>query len=410
MGYTRQAIKGFSWTAGIRIITRVFSLVKNVVIARILSPYQFGAFGIATLVLVFAEIVTETGINTFLIQNKEDTDKYISTSWLVSIIRGIIIFLVIITAAPFISSFFRNNDAAFLLILISFVPLLRGFINPSVIKFQKNLMFHKQFFYETSCFLVEALLSITLILITHKTEALVYGMLISTIFEIIISFLMVKPTPKLMFDLSIFRKVLGYGKWITVSTILNYFYQHGDDIVVGRILGSAPLGLYDMAYRISLVPLSDVSDVISNVTFPVYVRISNEKERLKKAFLKTLSGVILLTLPIGIVLFIFPREIISIVLGDKWISAAPALQVLGIFGFVRAISSFSQNIFLSIGKQNIFTLISLVGLTGLALTIVPFVATWGITGAALSALLGTSLTIPVIYYYIYKFLFKSEKK
>ena len=65
---------------------------KEFIIARILSPYQFGAFGIATLVLVFAEILTETGINTFLIQNKDNTDKYINTSWVVSIVRGIAIF------------------------------------------------------------------------------------------------------------------------------------------------------------------------------------------------------------------------------------------------------------------------------------------------------------------------------
>lgn len=404
MGYTKQAIKGFSWTAGIRIITRTLSLVKNVIIARIFSPYQFGAFGIATLVLVFAEIVTETGINTFLIQNKEDTDKYINTSWLVSIIRGTIIFLVIITASPFISSFFRNSDSMSLLILISFVPLLRGFINPSVIKFQKDLMFNKLFIYQTSCFLVEVFSSIILVLITHRVEALVYGMIVSTIFEIIISFMMIKPTPRLIFDLSVFKKIIGYGKWITASTIFNYFYQHGDDIVVGRILGSASLGLYDMAYRFSLVPLSDVADVVSNVTFPVYVKISADTKRLRRAFLKTLSGVILITFPIALIIFLFPKEIISLILGEKWLLAVPALKILGIFGFVRAISSFSQNIFLSLGKQNIFTLISLVGLGGLAVTIVPFVTIWGITGAAYSALFGTSLTIPVIFYFIYKFL------
>lgn len=404
MGYKKQAIKGFSWTAGIRIITRVLSLVKNVIIARIFSPYQFGAFGIATLVLVFAEIVTETGINTFLIQNKEDTDKYINTSWLVSIIRGTIIFFVIITASPFISSFFRNSDSTSLLIFISFVPLLRGFINPSVVKFQKDLMFNKLFIYQTSCFLIEVFSSIILVLITHRVEALVYGMIVSTIFEIIISFIMIKPTPRLIFDLSVFKKIIGYGKWITASTIFNYFYQHGDDIVVGRILGSASLGLYDMAYRFSLVPLSDVADVVSNVTFPVYVKISADTKRLRRAFLKTLSGVILITFPIALIIFLFPKEIISLVLGEKWLLAVPALKILGIFGFVRAISSFSQSIFLSLGKQNIFTLISLVGLGGLAVTIVPFVTVWGITGAAYSALFGTSLTIPVIFYFIYKFL------
>lgn len=404
MGYTGQAIRGFSFLAFLRIIIRALSLLKNVVIARVLSPFQFGAFGIATLVLVFAEIVTETGINTFLIQEKGETNKYIDTSWLVSIVRGLIISSFIIISAPWVASFFRNPDSKDLLILIGIVPLLRGFINPSIIKFQKELMFHKEFYYRTSCFLLETFVSIILVLITKKTESLIYGMILGTVFEVVLSFLIIKPTPKFIFNPPLFRKVTGYGKWITASTIFNYFYQHGDDIAVGRILGSAPLGLYDMVYRISLVPLTDVADVISKVTFPVYVRISEDRERLKKAFIKTLGLVIFLTFPIGFILFLFPKEIISVALGDKWLGAAPALKILGIFGIVRAVSSFSQSVFLSLEKQNIFTLVSLVGLGGLAITIVPFVIAWGITGAAYSSLVGTSLTIPVIFYYIHKFL------
>lgn len=403
MGYKKEALKGFSWIGAIRLATRSLSFIKNIIIARVLSPYQFGAFGIATLVLVFAEIATETGVNTFLIQNKEDTNKYINTSWIVSIIRGFLIFSLIFLSSSLISSFFRNKDSQFLLILISFVPLIRGFINPSVIKFQKELMFDKEFFYRTGVFLVETVFSIILVLTTQSTSALIYGLLISALFEVMLSFVMVSSRPKLEFESALFKKVIGYGKWITAQTVFNYFYQHGDDIAVGRILGSAPLGFYDMAYRISLVPLTDVADVVSKVTFPVYIKISDDYKRLKVAFLKTLGAVVLFTLPLGLILLFFPKEIISIVLGDKWLPAEGALKVLGIFGFVRAVSSFSQSIFLSLGKQNIFTLISFIGLLGLLITIIPFVLIWGITGAALSALLGTSLTIPFIFYYFRKF-------
>lgn len=404
MGYTAQTVRGFSYLSLLRIFIRALSLVKNLVIARALSPFQFGAFGIATLVLVFAEILTETGINTFLIQNKEDTDKYISTSWIVSILRGIIIFILIIASASLIAEFFNNKESQGLLILIAFVPLLRGFINPSIVKLQKNLMFGKQFYYQSGVFMVETFFSVILVIITKRTEALIYGMVIGVLFEIIVSFLIVKPIPRLNFNFNLFKKVVGYGKWITLQTIFNYFYQHGDDIAVGRLLGTAPLGFYDMAYRISLVPLSDVSDVISKVTLPVYVKISDEKERLRRAFIRTLFVICFITIPMGIVIFLYPSQIISLLLGDKWLPAAPALKVLGIFAFVRAISSFSMSIFIPLGKQNIFTFISLVGLLGLVVTIIPFIQTYGISGAALSALTGTILTIPVIFYFARKFL------
>ena len=87
MGYTRDVIKGVSWLGGIRVSTRALVLIKTLIIARILTPSQFGVFGIAILLLTFIEIVTETGINIFLVQNREKVDKYLGTAWIISIAR-----------------------------------------------------------------------------------------------------------------------------------------------------------------------------------------------------------------------------------------------------------------------------------------------------------------------------------
>lgn len=409
MGYTIQAIKGVSWMGAIRLVTRLLSLSKTLVIARILSPSQFGTFGIANLVLVFVEIVTETGVNTFLIQNKEDINKYIGTCWIVSMLRGLFIAILIIASAPFVSQFFRSPDSFNLLLLISLVPFLRGFINPSVVKFQKELEFNREFFYRSSSFLVETLFSIILVLIFRNVESLIYAMTAGVLYEIILSFVIVKPIPSFSFDFPLFRNVIGYGKWITANTIFNYFYQHGDDITVGRLLGTGPLGLYDMAYRISLVPISDVADVITKVTFPVYVKISDDVKRLQRAYLRTLLAVFSLVFPIGLIFFFFSREIVTLILGTKWIEAADVLKVLAIFGVVRAISVFSSSIFLSIGKQKIVTTVSFIGFLGLAVTVIPLVIIFGIVGAGISALIGATLTLPVIFYYWYKLLYKKIK-
>lgn len=405
MGYTKEAIRGITFIGLIRIFTRILSFLKTIVIARILSPYEFGLFGIATLVLVFVEILTETGVNIFLVQKKGNIDKYIDTSWLVSIARGGIIAAFILLSSSIVSNFFNAPSSYNLLLLISLVPFLRGFINPSIVKFQKELKFSQEFYYRSSTFFIETLFAVFLVILTKSVEGLIWGMIIGVFYEIFISHFIVTPRPSLYFNFSLFKEVLGFGKWITASTIFNYFYQHGDDMAVGRILGPRSLGIYDMAYRISLIPITDIADVVFRVTFPVYVKISEDLSRLRRAFIRSLLLVILLVSPICAALFIFPNEIISLFLGNKWIEAAPVLQILALFGFVRAISVFSSTIFLSLEKQNITTLISLVGLLGLALTIVPFVLTWGIIGAAFSALFGTIVTIPVIFYNIYKIFY-----
>jgi O-antigen/teichoic acid export membrane protein len=406
MGHTKEVVKGVSWTGAIRVVIRILSFLKTIIIARILTPFDFGLFSIGTLILTLIEILTETGVNIFLVQRKEDIDKFINTSWMVSIVRGALISLALIITAPLVAQFFRTPSSLGLLLLISVVPFVRGFINPSIVKFQKELKFHKQFYYSTSIFLVETLVSIALVILTRSVYSLVWAMIISALFEVLISLIVIKPTPRLEFELPLFKRVFNSGKWITASTIFNYFYQHSDDMVVGRLLGSGSLGLYDMVYRISLVPLTDIGDVLATVTFPVYVRISEDKKRLRRAFFRTLGVVILLVVPVGGVLFLFPEFIIKLVLGEKWIAAAPVLRVLGIFGIVRSISSFGSTVFLSIEKQNISMIISFVGFLGLAFTIVPLVMAFGIVGAAVSALIGTSLTIPVIVYFIYKHFYE----
>ena len=403
MGYTRNTIKGVSWIGAIRIVTRLLSFAKTLVIARALAPHDFGLFGIATLVLTFVEIFTETGINVFLMKERENIDKYISTAWIVSIIRGLLIASVIAVSSPFVANFFKAEDALPLLLLISLVPLARGFINPSIIKFQKDLLFQKEFFFRTSIFLIETAISVGLVLLTNNVLSLIIGLLVGVLFEIYLSFMLITPRPKFTFEMPLFKNIIGYGKWITASTVFNYFYQHGDDIIVGRLLGTGALGLYDMAYRISLIPLSDVSDVVTKVTFPVYVKIADDKKRFLRAFLQTMGAIGGLTIPVGILLFFFPEFIISLLLGEKWLGAAPVLKILAIFGVVRALSVFCASLFLVIDKQRVFTLITLVGLVGLSVPIIPLTERYGIVGAGTAALIGTTLTIPVIGYYLTKF-------
>lgn len=406
MGYTVDVLKGISWIGGIRVITRVVSIVRTAIIARILSPSQVGLFGIAALMLSLLEIFTETGINIFLIQQKNKTDSYINTAWVVSIARGIIIALVILFFAPLISAFFNASDSRALLMMIATVPLVRGFINPSVAKFFKDLHFSKEFYYRTSIFFVESLITVVFVFVLNSPAGLVFGLIVGAVYEVILSFIIVTPIPRFIFNREQFLTVIHHGKWLTLAGVFNYLYHNGDNIVVGKLLGVTSLGLYDIAYRISTLPISEISDTIVKVTFPVYVKISEDKKRLRRALIKATALITIFVIPIGLILFIFPEYIIRTLLGDQWISAAPALQILAVFGIVRAIFFSPVAIFYGLSRQDIITLITFVSLVGMAATIIPFVKLWDLQGAAYAALVGTILAIPVTLYYLRKVLYE----
>lgn len=402
MGYSKHTIKGLSWMGGFRVFSRVIVFAKTAIIARILTPNQFGVFGIASLVLSLIEILTETGVNVFLVQEKDDIDKYVDASWIMSIGRGIVISVLIIVTAPLVSGFFNSPDSYNLILLISIVPFLRGFINPSEVKFQKNLQFHQEFYFRSILFLVESFVSTMLVLITHETSALIWGMIVSVIAEIILSFMFIKPIPRIRFQKGQLKMVISRGRWVTVAGVFNYLFHNADNMVVGRMLNTGSLGYYQMAYRISMLPITEVAEVFSKVTFPVYVKISEDSERLKKAFLKTTIGVSVLVIPLGFLFFFFPFPIIKLVLGPKWIEIAPVLQILAIFGVVRAISGSASALFLALKRQDIVTIITFASFLILIVTIIPLILKFGIIGAGISVLTASVVVVPIIIYYVLK--------
>ncbi len=404
MGYTREAIKGISWLGAFRLFTRVLSFLRTIIIARILSPSQFGVYGIATLLLSLIEILTETGINVFLIQKKEDIDRYINTAWIVSIIRGFLISIVIIISARFVSDFFRNPEVFPLLMLIGVVSFIRGFINPSVVKFQKELNFNKEFYYRSSIFLIETLVSILLVLVMKNPIALIYGLIAGAISEVIISFKFISPKPTFNFNRKIFKEIVSRGKWITGAGIFGYLFQNGDNVVVGRVLGTGPLGIYDMAYSISTLPLNEVSDIVARVTFPVYVKISEDKKRLRRAYIRTILLTALFALPLLLLFLLFPQQLILLFLGPNWIEAADILRVLAVFSMLSILGSPTGAVFYAVKKQKYLTVISIVSFVVMIVSILPLINQFGLIGAGMAAILGSLAALILMIYYLIKVL------
>src|SRR3989344_5121976 len=408
MGYAFVAIKGISWLGLLRITTRTISFLKTAVLARLLTPAQFGFFAIASLVLSLTELVTETGINIVLVQRKEKIDHYINTAWVVSILRGFTIGLFILFSASLVANLFSMPQVLNLILLIASVPVIRGFINPARVKLVKDMRYRDEFFYNLSIFIVESVVTLILGYITRSASSIVFGLIAGSIVDVLLSFLVFRPTPKIRFKKELLWDIISRGKWLTATGIMSYLYQSIDNIAIGKILGASTLGLYDVLYKISLLPLTEVTDVVGKATFPVYVRINEDLARLKRAYLKSIFLIFVLSSGIGLFLFIFPELVISIVLGSQWLSGAPLLKILSIIGVLRAVYISIIHPLYALEKQSMVTVVFFLGLIVLVLTIVPFIIYWGVLGAAYSALLGTVFPLPLAFYFVNRELTKKK--
>lgn len=411
MGYFQKSFEGMTWMGVLRVGMRGLTFVRFAILARLLSPAQFGTYGVATLVLSFIEALTETGVNLVLVQeDKSLFNKYLNSAWIVSIARGILMFLIIFFAAPLIGKFFSNSESILITRLIAFVPLIKGFINPSIMLLQRDLNFKKEVVIRTATAWTGGIVAIIAALVLKSPISLAIGMLVEAIAEVVITMIYIAPRPSFQLERSYLAHIFHRGKWITMAGVFNYLFHQLDDIVVGRRLGDSALGGYQMAYRIAILPITEISDVFNRVTFPVYTAIGGDQVRLRTAFWKVAATISAFSIPFSIVLSLFPVQLVQLFLGSEWLSIAPLLPLLALFGVLRAISGASFPLFLSVKKQEYITVFTLISILGLAVTIWPFVSWWGAYGAALAALVGSLVAVPYLCYRVWTVLYVKSNR
>jgi O-antigen/teichoic acid export membrane protein len=190
--------------------------------------------------------------------------------------------------------------------------------------------------------------------------------------------------PRIRFEKEKFQDLFGFGRWVLGSSILVFLITQGDDIFVGKMLGVAALGFYQMAYLISNLSATEITHVISQVTFPAYSKLQDDLTKLREAYLKILQLTTFISIPLAGGIFIFAPEFTKIFLGDKWMPMVPAIEVLVLAGLLRSISATTGPVFQAVGKPEIVTKWQPVRLFVLLAVIYPFTVQWGILGTSLA--------------------------
>ena len=398
----RTIVSGF-WAFALRIVNRGFSFARLIILARILAPHDFGLLGIALLTMATLETFSQTGFQAALIQKKEDIKSHLDSAWTVLILRGFILFAILYFIAPYAAVFFNAPEAKPIIQVIGFAILLQAFTNIGVIYFQKELEFNKEFIYQFAGTLADFIVAVSAVLILRNVWALVFGLLAGNAARFIVSYLIHPYRPHLSSDLGKAKDLFGFGKWIFGSSILVFLITQGDDIFVGKLLGVTALGFYQLAYRISNMPATEITHVISQVTFPAYSKLQEDISKLREAYLKVLQVTAFLSFPIAGLIFVLAPDFTMIFLGEKWMPMVPAMQVLALWGLIRSIGA-TTIIFQSVGKPEISTKLQFARLILLVIIIYPLTIKWGILGASLAVLLSILPVEPFTFYLTIKII------
>lgn len=402
MSYFKKAVSGFSWQTIMKIGAALISLAKISVLARLLSPDDFGLFSLTVITLGLSEAAAQTGINITILQSKRSTAYFIDTAWVISIARGFVIAIMMILMGFGLSYYFNRPQLISLVALTSLVPVIKGFINPYIISLRKNFKFFKDSLYRLSLVLAEGTFAIVLGLLLKSVSAMIWSMIGAAIIEVIISFTFFKLKPQFKYLNSRAQVIFESAKWLSLSSLMGYLNDNLDDFIIGKLFGTYKLGLYHNAYALTHKLNYDLARSVHHGTLPVYTQIADDSRRLKRATLKTFGFTSLLLLATSIPILLFPEFLVNLILGPRWLDIVPLVGWLVLAGVTHSLALIGYTLFLAKSAYKVLNTHQFLNLVLTISLIIILGQQQGLTGAVMGLALGRVLSLPAIAYGIYK--------
>jgi O-antigen/teichoic acid export membrane protein len=399
MGYTKQGLTGFLAHGGFKGSSLVFTAIKIAILARLLTPTDFGMFAMVAVVLGITESLTETGINTIIVQSHRSIEYYVDSAWVISILRGFIIGIVMLLGGLGLESLMNMPGLAWLIAVAACVPILKGFINPAIISFYKNLRFGPDAVYRLSLVAVETVAAIGLAWVMRSPMALILSMATAALFEVVVSFVVVKVRPRFLLIPSRVREIWNHASRLNASAILSYLLYNVDNVLVGRFLGSTSLGFYQNAFALAHKPNLEVAKSAQHSLFPIFATIHKDASRLQRGFWRSLRFVMIVTIGCSLPMLIAPNLVVRILLGEQWLLIVPWLWTLVIAGIVQSGVLVSYTLFVARREYSLMNVHLGVNVGLLLLLLWLLMPSMGIPGAALSVLLSRLLSLPLLVYF-----------
>lgn len=386
VGLTQRTITGLLWMAGGKSAQGVLDVLVLAVLARLLTPHDFGVVSAALVVTRFSSLFSRLGLGPALVQIPDLEPRHEKTAFTTSLGLGLALGAVIWLAAPSVGSFFRADGVAPVLRLLAVTFPLRGLAVVSESLLQRDLRFRWLASLQVKSFgLAYAPVGVGMALAGYGVWALVGAHMAQSTVRTALLLIAQRPKFPPWPEWRACRELLYFGGGFTAAKIANYAAQEGDYLVVGRWLGPVALGLYTRAYKLMNAPAALFGGMLDDVLFPAMARVQNATARLGTAFRRAVALVALVMLPTSAVLTVLAPELVLVALGPQWEATVLPFQILAVGLLFRSSYKISDSLARATGavyrrawRQGVYATLVIGGAV--------IGQRWGISGVAVGVL------------------------
>ena len=392
-GLTQRVMSGAMWSAGSRFFAQVLQFAIGIALARLLLPEEFGLIASVYVISNFALLFFQMGFTSALIHEPDPSEEQKSTVFWINALGGFVLVGLLAALAPLIANFYGQPDLVWLtpVVALAFTASF-GVVHSAML--QRQLLFKKVAVIEISSSLVGSLVTLSLAIAGVGVLSLAIGPVFQSLVASVLSWRAISWRPRSFISLPALRSLWAYSGGLVGFDVVTYWARNADNLLIGRFVGVFQLGLYNRAFNLMLLPVTQVTASLGRVVFPALVTMKGDAPRVRDAYLRAIGLLNALTVPALVGLAASAPGLVPFLWGSAWTGVVPLLQVLCIAGIPQCTTSSVGWLYQSQGETSLMFRMGLLGASvGVASIVVGL--HWGALGVAFGVLFRAWAMMPV---------------
>lgn len=349
---SKKIVSGMGWKFGERIIAQGISFIISIVLARLLSPKEYGTIALVLVFITIANVFVSDGLGAGLIQKKSG-DLEFSTMFYCSLTFGVILYFLLFLFAPLIASFYSNKD---LIIVVRVLALQLPLASIKTIQhayISKYMMFKKFFFSTLAGTIISGVIGIIMAYCGMGVWALVEQYLVNSLIDMIVLFFTVNWRPKLLFSIDAAKKIFSYSWKLLAASLINTIYNECRNLIIGKKYSESDLAFNTKGSQFPSLFITNIDTAISSVLFPAMASVHEDKENLKILTKKSMKMTSFLIFPLMIGLMTISESLVVVLLTDKWLGCVPFLIIACIYWMFQPCLTANNEVLKATGRTDI---------------------------------------------------------
>jgi len=348
-----KTVLGLKWNFVNQFGVQFFNLLFSILLARVLSPTEYGLIAMVTVFTGFSAVLLDFGFGNALIYKDNPSKTDWSTVFWFNIFLGIFLFLLLYLASPVIAAYYDISILETITALLACNFLLANFSIVYRAMLARELNFKGISIADISSIVLSGVVGIVMALLDYGVWSLVFQRLSASFFRLFAFLLITKWLPSIVFSIASFKEVFSYSIYLLLEKMLNYWSRNADNMLIGKYIGEKDLGVYNRAYSFLMFPITAIVRVVTGVLFPTMSKMKDDVEGVQDVFIRVSRMVVFLIIPLMSIFFLCSKEITLIVFGEKWIEMVPLLELFAFLGVYQSIIGLNGPIYLSKGETRL---------------------------------------------------------